>query len=140
MPFVVDWFIPNQVLLFNFYDEITLDDVTQATIRGQSMTVDEGDYPVHLLVDARRVTGVPYNVSALLGAMTDHHPRPDVLGWVAVIAPDHFLVRFIAVVLGSVRVMRINFRLFRDLPSAILFLRDQDERLRSPRTDGIPKR
>lgn len=130
MAVTTEWFSENQVIFMQFYETITIDDLVEASYAGHDLSL-RGEPPVHILVDARKVKHFPLNAKQMNDRLPEH-PAPERVGWVLVVTPDNLLMRMVVALFTQFKLMRLKFRVFTDIDSAIQFLADSDTRLKQP--------
>lgn len=126
MPCEFRWYIPNRVLYQRMYGEITLEELRGFNVESLQY-VEQGQAPVHTLVDMREVTKYPMNLREISSQLLND-PGPK-LGWVMVITNNPVL-RFLASVV--VQVAKVRTGVFPSIDEALAFVAKRDETLILP--------
>lgn len=130
MAYRMSWLQPDRLVLQEFWDEITAEDMRLAVQKFAEM-LQQGTPPVHLLTDATGVKIYPKILSVYAKAF-NYRPDPERIGWVVVMVPDHPIARFIANVVPQTGISGMRFRIVTDYAEAGEFLSRQDITLELP--------
>lgn len=90
MPYQIEWYVPNRVLMIRCWGEYANEDVSVMSqeVLKHSRTAPQ---PVHLLVDARELTRLPSSYATLIKELNTFNREPS-LGW-SVLVTDQGLNR-----------------------------------------------
>jgi hypothetical protein len=117
----VTWYIENRVILVNWPQEVSNEDVIAANADIVSL-MDAGTPLVHVVHNTFRTKHHPQNVLWLRKTFTFiGHPA---MGWFLTAASDPF-IRFLGMILPQID-RNARYRVFATMPALLQFLRERD--------------
>ena len=123
MPYNLSWLNEKRVVLETLSGVIDMDEATKAA-NTTAEFIQQGQAPVHLIVDVSGMEKFPTNVRSVR-SISGYLNDPN-LGWMVIVGANH-LVNFISTIVSQV----VNFQLSRaeTVEKAVAFLEKQDATL-----------
>lgn len=91
MPYQLSWGIPNHLISYQLYGELTLDEVTQSSLDYLEMLKRSGA-EVPTVVDLSRLEKFPTNLHQIVTAV--RFKSEDIRGWVLVVHQANPMVQY----------------------------------------------
>ncbi len=105
MGYTINWYLHRRVCLVDLEGSVSFDEARRIDECIKEF-FEQGQSPVHLVVNSVRMTSYPYHVMQIKESSTYlGHPA---CGWVFVVTPPHSLVRFLANAVVQVRSRRLR--------------------------------
>jgi hypothetical protein len=125
MPFEIQHFPENHLILERFFGIITFDEIREVNRRFLEL-VEQNEMSVTTLIDLRLVEKYPASIRQIREVLSvSQNPY---IGWVVILTNNNPLMKLAASVLTQVSVREVRFRLFEDPLEAVRFI----ESLHSP--------
>jgi hypothetical protein len=125
MPYQISWLLQDRVIYARLEGVQTIEEIRQANSELKTFLV-VGKPPIHLLLDSRKLEGVPLNLAEL--RQSTKNVRNPGVGWVIhlnnVQSP---LLDFLADILA--KFLEVRYRRVRTVEEAVAFLKQQDPSL-----------
>lgn len=122
MPYLIDWYIPDEVIYIHYTGETSPDELRESLIQLQSMIDSSSRQLVHVISDAGDVTKplAPKDALSVVREVGTH----DRSGWNIILREKSFLVKM-GVAFGM-SVFKTRNRTFDTLEEANAFLKQMD--------------
>ena len=126
MPLQFTWYIPSQILHIKVSGDNDITELQKFGDRARQL-LQEGQAPVHILLDDAHAAPPPVNINALKDALNLRSVDIQSLGWVIGIGEGNVIARAIFPVLT--KVLGIQYTRLATLDDAIDFLQYRDPTL-----------
>ncbi len=127
MPYSTHWHQPQVVGYAELTGEVSFEDADETNAAISSIFLAEGEAPVHVIVNASKMTSFPRNVRMLNQSLNKHLKNP-ALGWLVFVSG--FNNPFMNLLGKTVtQIAGIRFKFVNSMSEAEGFLRRLDERV-----------
>ena len=123
MPIEISWQQPRRVIYERFYGTITIEEMTAIQQKFIAF-LNEGDAPVHAIIDLGGVRDFPKSLSQIRGGLVSTGNTQ--LGRVVLVTGKNPLVRFISSVISQLILKSAQYALCDSLDEAVRILRERD--------------
>lgn len=123
----ITWLIEGCVIYAQYYGVVDLAEYAEGGKIFSEM-VESGDAPVHILVDALRVTKGPHDIPKMLDYMRGYQSPG--LGWVLTVTPNK-VERFFASLVMQMLNSNMRMHMFASMDEVPAYLSERDPRLES---------
>lgn len=122
MPYQLSWHIPNRVIAYQFYGNLTVDEIIESAHEYLEML--KCGTRVDTLVDLTELNRFPNNLSD--AAKVLQHRFDEIRGWVLVVQKANPMLQYMVAMGAQMMLKRARLRIESDVPSAIRFLTEQN--------------
>lgn len=123
MPYDVHWEVPDHILVVRGYNDISADDLTEASHKMVEIFATTTSHKIHLISDSREITSYPKNLKVLSDNLKTM--RNDKIGLIVSISENDRLISFFSNVVSKV-VLNKNTLTVDSLEEAIASIQAHD--------------